>query len=236
MLIKESVYKFVTDRINIFSINPDSSGSMISHSQKMREGLELYKKSFENFSEKNSMAVAINMFNSEYNCRPFKRIEELDISYSTGGGTALYYAIKNGAQNLLDYIEEIIKVNKCIPIATFVILSDGHSEGPDISIREAMEAIQKLNEAGVNTVFVAFGSSIEAKFGEKLGFQSTKDINDTETLVTFMGEELSKSCKQQSKSRKSLGANFFSKAANKSHSAEYDAKTAQILEDDDWFA
>ncbi len=236
MLIRGSIYNFVTDRINIFSINPDSSGSMLVHSQKMKEGLELYKKSFENFSEKNSMAVAINMFDSSYNCRPFKGIEEFDTSYSTGGATALYYAIKNGADNLLDYIEEIIKIKKCIPRATFVILSDGHSEGPDLSMEEAIKAVKRLNDAGVTTVFVAFGSSIEAKFGEKLGFQSTKDVNDPETLVTFMGEELSKSCKQQSKSRKSLGANFFSKAAKKSHSAGYDAKTAQILEDDDWFA
>lgn len=235
MLINGSRLKFDTDRINIFSINPDASGSMLCNTEKMKEGLELYKRSFKNFSEANSMSVSLNMFNGEYHFRPFKGIESFSTYYSTGGGTALYGSIKDGAQNLLDYIAKVTEENNCIPRATFIILSDGHPEGDYGTIGEAKDAISKLNEAGVTTVFVAFGRAIEARFGEELGFQATRDINNMDDITSFMGEELSRSCKEQSRSRKSLGSNFFSRAAKSSKASSKDAKTAQILEDEDWF-
>lgn len=236
MLIEGSRFKFdETDRINIFSINPDASGSMLCNTDKMREGLKLYKKSFENFSEADSMAVSLNMFNDSYNYKPFRGISEFSTKYFTGGGTALFGSIRDGAKNLLDYIDEVTKENNCIPRATFIILSDGHPEGDYGTWKEAVDSIKKLNDNGVTTVFVAFGNAIDAKFGEKIGFQSTIDINNMEDLTYFLGEELSRSCKEQSRSRKSLGSNFFSRAAKNGKTSNSDSKTSQILEDPDWF-
>lgn len=236
MLFKENLYNFSTDKINIFSINPDSSGSMSEHEGDMREGLRRYKSSFENFSEANSMAVSINMFDSDYYPSAFKSIRDFDISYRTGGATALYYSIVQGAKNLLDYIEEVTLRNSCIPRATFIVLSDGEPWDDMATRSEAKKAITELNESGVTTVFVAFGQSISSEFGKKLGFVSTIDIKNKTSLTTFLGEELSRSCKEQSRSIRSLGSEFFSKANKDSHSTGYSAKTSQVLEDDDWFS
>lgn len=235
MLFEGNIYKFSTDRINIFSINADSSSSMESHADDMREGLRRYKKSFENFSEANSMAVAINMFASSYYPSDFKNIKEFSTDYRTGGSTAIYYSIEKGAENLLDYIKEITARNNCIPRATFIVLSDGEPCNDPGTESRARKAIEKLNAAGVTTVFVAFGNAISSNFGKSLGFIATLDIRDKSTLTTFMGEELSRSCKEQSKSMKSLGAEFFSQANRNSRSAGYSAKSQTALEDDDWF-
>lgn len=235
MLFEGNLYKFSTDRINIFSINADSSSSMSSHQNDMREGLDEYKRSFDNFSEANSMAVAINMFDNSYYPSAFKNIREFSTDYRTGGATALYYSIVQGADNLLEYIKEVTARNNCIPRATFIVLSDGEPCQDRATESAAIKAIEELNAAGVTTVFVAFGNAISSNFGKKLGFVATLDINNKSTLTTFMGEELSRSCKEQSKSMKSLGAAFFSQANKSSKSAGYSAKSQTTLEDDEWF-
>ena len=84
---------------------------------------------------------------------------------------------------------------------------------------------------GISSVFVAFGSAISSEFGKEMGFQATIEVEKNETLKEFLGVELSKSCKEQSKSMKSLGANFFSQAAGGGNSQGYSQKTAQVMED-----
>ena len=91
-----------------------------------------------------------------------------------------------------------------------------------------------MNEMGITTVFVAFGKAISSNFGDELGFQATVDVKDRDSLVEFMGEELSKSCKEQSRSMKALGSNFFSHANDNESSSGYSNITSQALEDDDW--
>ncbi|MDO4282550.1 MAG: VWA domain-containing protein [Clostridia bacterium] len=235
MLQKNNLYKFSTTRINVFSFNADSSGSMRDDRRNMIDGLESFKKSFENFSEANSIAVALNTFDNDYYPSAFRNISEFRTDYYPSGGTALYHSIVQGANDLLEYIQEVILRNNCIPRATFIVLSDGMSEYDKDTEENAKKAIAKLNKNGVTTVFVAFGRSITAQFGSKLGFVATRDINDRSALTTFMGEELSRSCKEQSRSMKSLGAEFFSQAAKNSQSAGYSAKASQVMDDEDWF-
>ena len=91
-----------------------------------------------------------------------------------------------------------------------------------------------MNYAGITTVFVAFGDAITSEFGKEIGFQATVDVRNRADLVRFLGQELSKSCKEQSQSMKALGSDFFSHAANES-SDGYSNMTAQVLEDDTWF-
>ena len=76
----------------------------------------------------------------------------------------------------------------------------------------AKSDIAMLNELGVTTAFVAFGSSVKSELGTNLGFQSTIDVNDRSVLERFLGVELSKSTIEQSRSIHSLGSDFFSKA------------------------
>lgn len=240
MLIEGSIFKFPTDTINIFSLNFDESNSMEEHIEKVKKGFRIYKRKLENFPESNTLGVAISKFSCFYTPGAFKGIEEFDESYSPSGTTALYTSIKQASENLLDYIEKIISENEVIPQATLMFLSDGESCGEaydDDSLiqleMEAKEAIARLNEAKVNTIFVAFGDAIKSEFGARLGFTATKDVEREEELVDFM-EEFSECCKEQSQRSEPLGSEFFSKATN-SKSSGYTAKASQALDDADWF-
>lgn len=230
-----NVYNFSSDKISIFTMIIDSSGSMTDDQENVRRGLELYKKSFEEFPEVNSIAVSINTFDKDFHRGNFKHVWELNTDYHADGATALHYSIAKGAEDLNAYIAEVTEKTGCIPRATFIVFSDGKPCEDRMTEKDSRNAINQLNLAGVTTVFVAFGEAINSDFGRRLGFISTLDVIDKETLVNFLGVELSKSCKEQSKSLKALGANFFSQAMNNGNSEAYSNTTAQAMEDDSWF-
>ena len=228
-------YDFSSDNINIIIFIIDKSGSMENDEDNVREGLSAYKKSFENFPEANSIAISVCKFNGVFEPGDFQKVTKFDTSYSAWGGTALYYSILQGEQHLNNYVEEVTRRTGCIPRVTFILLSDGEAGDRSVTWEDAKDAIERLNLAGVTTAFIAFGSAIESEFGKNLGFMATIDVKDRETLVNFLGVELSKSCKEQSKSLKALGANFFSKAVDSSKSEGYSQTTKQALDDDEWF-
>jgi len=60
------------------------------------------------------------------------------------------------------------------------------------------------------------------------------EVKDVNMLVDFMGETLSRSFKEQSRSVKSLGSEFFSKAAS-AKSKGYSQRADQILNNEDYF-
>lgn len=227
-------FDFSSDKIDIFIFLLDKSGSMKNDERNVENGLKLYKESFNNFPEAKSIAVSISKFNEEFYPGAFESISKFNTSYSTGGGTALFYSIVKGAEHLNSYIKEVTERTGCIPRATFLLFSDG-KPNDKMKKEDAQKAIQDLNYAGITTVFVAFGEAITSEFGKELGFMSTINVTNRNTLVNFLGVELSKSCKEQSKSLKALGANFFSQAVDGSNSEEYSHTTQEALEDDSWF-
>lgn len=227
-------YDFSSDNINVFLIVLDTSGSMGNDENNVRLGLRSYKEEFENFYEADSIVVAVSRFSSDYEPGEFKKVRELSTEYCTGGATALCYSIAQGSKQLMSYIEEVAKRTGTIPRGTFIFFSDGEPCRDPGSPSEAKKAISDMNYAGITTVFVAFGEAISSEFGKEMGFQATVDVNNRDSLVKFMGEELSKSCKEQSQSMKALGANFFSHATDEESSDNYSKTTAQALEDDDW--
>ena len=225
---------FTSDKINIFLMILDKSGSMTDNKSNVEDGMEMYKESFESFLEKGSIAVSVSMFSDDFEKSPFVGVDEIDFSYSTDGETALCYSICKGAEYLQEYIQEIIREKSIIPNATFIFFSDGEPCGDTRTESQAKEAINELNLQGITTVFVAFGDSIEKKFGERLGFLSVKDVRNRGDLETFLGKELSESCKEQSRSMKGLGANFFSKAVDGTSSSDYSDRANEVLVDDSW--
>lgn len=233
-LINNSYYGFSSDKIDIFFFLIDKSGSMDGDESNVIRGLKEYQKSFENFPEANSIAVSVSKFSGSFFPEPFVPISQFDTSYSTYGLTALNYSIVNGAKYLEEYVREVTARTGIHPRVTFIVFSDGFPEGDSMSPEDAMKTISDLNYAGVTTVFVAFGRAITSEFGKNMGFQSTIDVVNREALVNFLGVELSKSCKEQSKSLKALGENFFSQAVDKSKSQGYSQTTAQVLEDNSW--
>lgn len=224
---------FSTDKVDAFLLLLDDSGSMSRDVSNMKAGLNMYKKSFENFSEVNSIAVSICRFADRFRAGEFKHVSNLDLSYNTGGGTALHYSICCAADYLKSYINEVTEAKGIVPRATFIVFSDGEPCGDPGNPEKSKKVIQELNYAGINTVFVAFGESIRSEFGKGMGFMSVIDVTDRSALVNFLGVELSKSCKEQSMSMKSLGADFFSKAAG-AKSEGFSKTAAQALDNPDW--
>lgn len=228
-----NVMKFSSDKIDVFLILVDSSGSMSEQEYNVIEGLKLFKKSFEKFPNASSIAVSVSNFDDSFYPCSFELIKDFKIKYKTRGATALYYSIVEGAKFLTDYMNEIAREKKCVPKATFLVLSDGEPCQDKANSKDAKKAISQLNNMGVTTAFVAFKEAISSDFGRALGFNATIDIKDKNALTQFFGVELSNSCKEQSNSVTPLGAEFFSKGLN-GNSEEFSNATAQILEDDSW--
>ena len=225
---------FATDNANAFIMLLDSSGSMDDDEANVQEGLKMYRKSFENFSEANSIAVSICRFADDFYQSEFRHVNNLDYRYRAAGATALYYSICQGAKHLRRYIDEVTQAKGIVPRATFIVLSDGQPCEDKANRKDAQKAIEELNYAGITTVFVAFGESITSGFGKDMGFMSVIDVTDRTTLMNFLGVELSRSCKEQSMSMKSLGANFFSQAVD-TESDRYSQTAKQALDDVEWW-
>lgn len=224
---------YTSDKFDIFMFLLDSSGSMSDDRKNVRDGLELFKESFNHFDEVNSIGVSFSSFADDFYPREFCKVSDLYTNfYDTDGATALFYSIEKGAEYLNGYINEVITKTHVTPKSTFIVFSDGEPCRDRRSYNDAKKAISNLNYQGITTGFVAFGSAIHSSFGKDLGFMATIDVNNRESLKHFLGFELSQSLKEQSKSMKALGANFFSKAMNNSASAGYSATTAQALDDD----
>ena len=225
---------FTTDKADAFLLMLDCSTSMRDDKYNMKMGLEMYQKSFENFSEANSIAVSVSRFSDVFEPDEFHHVRDIDIGYDVYGATALYHSICEGAKYLKNYISEVTLAKGIVPRGTFIVFSDGKPCQDPGNRADAAQAIQDLNYAGITTVFVAFGGSIRSEFGKKMGFMSVIDVTDRDALVNFLGVELSKSCKEQSKSMKSLGANFFSQAVGSTDSERFSQATTQALEDTSW--
>lgn len=227
---------FSSDKADVFLLLLDQSDSMRYDAQNMRDGLRMFKESFENFSEVNSIAVSICRFSDSHNITfgKFEKVENLKLQYRTGGTTALNYAIVKSANFLTNYMDEVTNKKGIVPKATFIVFSDGQPCEDCAPATHSKNVIEALNYAGVTTVFVAFGSDVSSEYGKNLGFLSVIDVNNRSELTNFLGVELSKSCKEQSMSMKSLGANFFSKAAIETESEKYSKASKQALDDTDW--
>lgn len=223
---------FSSDVMDTYMFLIDSSSSMGKDTDNVIKGLKGYKGNLKVLPEANSIAVSVSTFDTDVYLKEFTRVSDMDTRYYADGATVLNYAIVKGAEYFNNYIEDIIAKKGCVPKATFIVFSDGESCHDKATTAEAAEAIKKLNFQGITTVFVAFGTAITSNFGTKLGFKSTKDVEDKDFIVKFLSEELSKSCRDQSKSLKGLGANFFSQVGN--NSSNYSKTTEEVLEDDGW--
>lgn len=228
----ECKYDFASDTIDIIALVYDYSGSMDSYQSSMKKANKAFYNSFSKFEEKGSVAIAKARFASFFDMTTFDSIDKFDTTYSSGGGTRLYYAIVEAGEKVIAYYNEIVKRLNVRPKITFLVFSDGDDNESKGYYAQAKNMVTELNSLDATTVFVAFGEAIESGIGDDLKFSCTKDINSVEELVQCMGTELSKSCKEQSKSAYSLKSEFFSKADKNS---EEDDTQNQAIIDDDFF-
>ena len=223
-------YDFASDSIDIIVLVYDYSGSMEGDASAMKKANKAFYDSFSKFEEKASVAISKARFNSGFDMTPFDVVDKFDVSYYASGGTALYSAIVEAGKNTISYYNEIIKRLNVIPKITFLVFSDGDDNESGSYYSSAKEIVTQLNSLDATTVFVAFRDAIKSGIGDDLKFSCTKDIHSVQELVNCMGNELSKSCKEQSKSAYSLKSEFFSKADE--NAAEDDAKNQAIIDDD----
>lgn len=227
-------FDITSDRADFFLILVDSSGSMSGDELNVRKGLKMFKESFEDFELANSIIVSVCKFAGDFYPSYFRPVAEMDTSYSTGGGTALSYSIVQAKRLLDKYITAFVERTKIIPKVTFVCISDGQPCSDPYPLSRGQNAIEEMNCEGITTAFAALGSDMDSSFGRNMGFMATVDVTNRNALLNFLGVELSNSCKEQSKSMKSLGGSFFSQANEQSQSQEYSQTTAQALDDRSW--
>lgn len=229
--LSDCKFDFSSDKINIFVTVYDESGSMDEYISIMRKANKAFYDDFSKFEERGSIAIAKAEFSNWFSMSSFQDVKHFDTSYNTDANTALYHAICMAAQHTIEYYKEIVKRLNVTPRITFLVFSDGCDNcGGSIGRLGAYDAIKELNSLDATTVFVAFREAINNGIGEDLGFTCTKDITTAQELVSCMGSELSKSCKEQSKSAYSLKSEFFSKADK--NSDEDKVEESPLFEDD----
>ena len=226
-------YDFSSDNINIITLVYDQSGSMSDDIRSMLKANEAFKKDFSKFEERKSIAISKVVFSEYFKQSPFRDVANFNTSYDTDDCTFLYYSIDLAARNTIAYYNEIVKRLNVRPRITFLVFSDGcDSEQSRTRFDAAKNSILELNCLDATTVFVAFRSAITSGIGDDLGFTCTRNITSVQELISCLGNELSKSCKEQSKSAYSLKSEFFSKA---SADTEDDSPAEQAMVEDDFF-
>lgn len=222
-------YDFSSDNINIITLVYDQSGSMCDDVAAMREANAAFYKDFSKFEESGSIAISKFVFSDYLRMTPFKGVKDFSTDYVANNATFLYLAIREAAARTIDYYNEIVKRLNVRPRITFLVFSDGQDSREYISeYKAAKVAIKELNCMDATTVFVAFREAIYDNTGDKLGFTCTRNITSVRELISCLGNELSKSCKEQSQSTFSLKSQFFSKATDSSE----DDSDSETFEDD----
>ena len=232
-ILADSKYDFSSDNINIIALLYDESGSMEEHVYAMQKANRAFYDDFSKFEEKGSIAISKARFSNYYRMSPFKEVRFFDTSYRADNATHLYSSIVKTVESTIAYYNELVKRLNVRARITFLVFTDGEdNEECGRYMDAAKAAVTELNSLDATTVFVAFGEAVGSGAGEKLGFTCTKNITTVKELVACLGSELSKSCKEQSRSSYSLKSEFFSKAS-KDNAA--DTKSDQAIVDDDFF-
>ena len=197
----------------------------------IRQANIAFQKDFSKFEDKGSIAVAKAVFSNGFDMSSFMSVDSFDTSYGAGGGTELYQAIYCAKENILAYYNEIVKRLNVRPRITFMVFTDGWDTSDSQSkLDAAKEAIRELNKLDATTVLVAFREARSSGVGRKLGFTCTRDIGTADELILCLGKQLSRSCKEQSKSVYALKSEFFSQAEK--NSSEDDVEENPITDDD----
>lgn len=231
MNLNSCKYDFVSDNINIIVLVYDQSGSMEYDVAAMLEANKAFLNDFLKFEEKGSIAIAKAVFEESFEMSNFDEVSKFDISYDACGGTHFNRAIVQSGRNTISYYNEIIKRLNVTPRITFLVFSDGVDTERSASSKAAAKSmIKELNSLDATTVFVAFRDAIKSETGADLGFTCTRDIHSVKELVACLGTELSKSCKEQSRSAYSLKSTFFSTA--NTNADEDNIDEAPIISDD----
>lgn len=210
--MKDDMFSKVTNMIdnglipvgspNVFVVLTDSSGSMQGYEKEMKKGIERFTQKMLSMDEKGSVIISRGDFAEHLRQQPYGTINEFQTGYCTGGGTRLYESVQDAGMSLISVVE-FLEDNGYDPKAAMVVFSDGQdSWGQHLS--EAQDVVNRLNELGIVTAFVCFGS-MSPEIAEEMGFKNI----DREYNVEAAFNAISSSCIRQSQSSVSLTDSFF---------------------------
>lgn len=165
-----------SEKVNLMLLLIDCSGSMIIHQDEMRDALEKFKVELKNSKEADNILVARGNFASSIDITGYKKIDELDTSFVGGGVTAMYDAIVNGVEKLIEY-RKFLKDNGMIVKAVIGVFSDGEENGSQKSLSVTQDSVALCNKEEITTAFMSFGPEAVVE-SNKLGFRNLLKIDD----------------------------------------------------------
>lgn len=161
------VEEVTSPMVTVVDFRIDASGSMDIFADDMRECLAAYRDAVSGSKQADEMLVSKTTFNGSVKVGGYVLPADFDSSYDAGGMTALYDAICDAHDRLLDYVSQLEdNGNNVNPI--LVILSDGLDNASNNGISDARRAIADMMHHEVTVAFIAFGQD---------AFGIAKDLN-----------------------------------------------------------
>lgn len=202
-----------SERQTVVGLYVDKSGSMDDYESIMPGCIQIFKNAIINSKSEDEFLISYTQFDHNVKRSGYKMVSDVDTSYRTGGGTALYDAIVAAQQSLVTpekdgYIDTLKKGN----ISTkgiFVIITDGYDEHSRLNASDAKKAVDFLNQKEIITVFIGFGSNA-CGIGEDLGFKNVLEEKDAnEKTLRNIFDIVSKSTVSASKNAVNPSAGTF---------------------------
>jgi len=172
------------------------------------------KELFSKVKEADEILVAITRFSTDVISGGYQRAESIDTSYNTDGMTALYDAIVDAQNRLINetgtgYMQQLID-NGTTTQAAILIFTDGMNNHSKSSASDAYKALVYLKKSEVPVIFVAFGNDAvtEAKtlgVADKNIIFIDTDHADTASLGAKLKEVLQIASKSVVSMSKSVG-------------------------------
>lgn len=201
-----SIDEIDSENINLIFVGIDKSGSMYPYIRDMSKALADFKDALLNSKEADEILVARADFADDVSIGGYKRISEFDTAYNTGGCTALYDTIIDGANKLKEY-RNFLKDEGMRVKAVFAIFSDGENNiGNGFSV--AKTAVEDMNKEEIVTAFISFGGEA-TQTAKDLGFRNILDVSSSASELRRAFNCLSKSVIENSKSAVSKQDDFF---------------------------
>lgn len=205
-MINTSVEEIDSENVNLIFVGIDRSSSMWRFEADMKKALEDFRDALGASGEADEILVARADFSGDISVGGYRKIQEFDTNYTTGGCTALYDVIQEGCRKLKEY-RDFLKNEGMRVKAVFAIFSDGENTiGNDFS--GAARSVAYLNGEEIVTAFVSFGGEASKTAGD-LGFRNILDVSSSATELRRAFNCLSRSVIEHSGSVLSRQDDFF---------------------------
>ena len=193
-----AVDELESENINLIFLGIDKSGSMATYESDMKHCLAEFKAALTDSKEADEILVARADFCERVTIGGYKKITEFDTGFSTGGMTAMYDTIVDGAEKLKEY-RKFLKEQGVRVKAVFAIFSDGEDNASSHGFSEAKRSIEFLNSEEITTAFISFGGGA-TQTARDLGFKNILDVASSASELRKAFNCLSKSVIESSKS------------------------------------